>query len=129
MIGKHSPPRRQWLFTVIILLAAGALIYAGYYRRAHWKKEHVLLELKAVRNPKGWGYDISTNGQVYIHQPIIPAISGNHAFRTREDALAVGQRVVDRLSAGQMPMVTSAEIKEMGLMPDSVIVRDSAMQK
>jgi hypothetical protein len=129
MIGKSTSSKRQWIFTVAILLAAGALIYAGYYRRANWKKEHILLELKAVQNPKGWGYDISTNGQVYIHQPIIPAISGSHAFRTREDALAVGQKVVDRLSAGQVPMVTAAEIREMGLMPDSVTVKDSATQK
>jgi Domain of unknown function (DUF4907) len=129
MISKPFSSRRQWLFTALILLAVGALIFAGYCRRANWKKEHILLELKAVQNLKGWGYDISTNGRIYIHQPIIPAISGAHAFRTREDALAVGQKVVDRLSAGQVPMVTAAEIREMRLLPDSVMAQDSAMQK
>jgi hypothetical protein len=129
MISKPSSSRRQWLFTALILLAVGALIYAGYYRRANWKKDHILLELKAVQNPKGWGYDILTNGRIYIHQSIVPAISGAHAFRTREDALAVGQKVVDRLSAGQMPMVTAAEIREMGLLPDSVMAKDSTIRK
>jgi hypothetical protein len=129
MTGKDPHSRRQWLFTALILLAAGALVYAGYARRANWKKQHVLLELKAVQNPKGWGYDIITDGHVYIHQPIIPAISGTHAFRTREDALAVGQKVVDRLSAGQMPMVSAAEIRAMGLQPDSSAVNDPALKK
>ena len=129
MIGRHSSSRRQWLFTVVILLAAGALIYAGYIRRANWKKEHVLLELQAVQNEKGWGYVILTNGHAYIRQSIIPAISGTHAFRTREDALAVGQKVVDRLSTGQMPMVTAAEIKAMGLLPDSTAEQDDPTRK
>jgi Domain of unknown function (DUF4907) len=120
---------RQWLLTLLILLVGGALIYGVYRRKANWNKDHVLLELKAVQNSRGWGYVILENGHVFIHQDIIPAISGTHAFPSREDALAVGQKVVDRLATGQMPMVTAAEVKGMGIIPDSLLQNDSSLKK
>jgi len=118
-----SGPARQWTLTGLIILAAGALFYTGYYRRTHWKKEHILMELRPVQTAKGWGYDILADGRPFIHQPFIPAISGEYAFRTKEDALAVGQKVYDRVMAGQLPMVTEEEIKAMGLFPDSLSIR------
>jgi hypothetical protein len=129
MTKRPSASGRQWILTLLILLVGAALIYAVYRRKANWNKDHVLLELKAVQNAQGWGYVILENGHVFIHQDIIPAIPGAHAFHSREDALAVGQKVVDRLAAGQMPMVTAAEIKGMRILPDSVLQNDSSTRK
>jgi hypothetical protein len=110
-------PFRKGLLYGLLLLVAGILAYTGYRERVKWKKEHVLVELRPIQTPQGWGYDILANGKVFIHQPTIPAIPGQHSFRTKEDALAVGQKVVDRITQGQMPMVTAKEVQDMGVAP------------
>jgi hypothetical protein len=97
----------------LIIIAAGALFYVGYRKQTRWKKEHVLVQLRPIQTSKGWGYDILTDGRVFLHQTAIPAISGDSGFRTKEDALAVGQKIVDRIMAGKMPMVTAKEVQEM----------------
>ena len=107
---------RQWLYTLLILAAGAVLIYINLHRsRAHGDAVH--LELKPLQVPGGWGYLILEDKQVFIRQTIIPAIQGSHTFKTREDALAVGQKVVDRLSAGEMPVVTEADLKALGIGP------------
>jgi Domain of unknown function (DUF4907) len=111
---------KKGLLFGLILIVAGALIYIGYRERVQWKKDHILVELKPIQTPKGWGYDILANGHVYIHQPMIPAIQGSFPFRTKEDALAVGQKVVDRIKEGKMPMVTAQEVVDLGVAPVSV---------
>ena len=120
MIKTGSPALRKWIFPVLILLATGILFYIGYRRRTSMKDEHVFLELKPIQTGGGWGYLIYMNQQVYIRQTIIPALPGSHPFRTREDALAVGQKVYNRLAIGDMPMVTAAEVRAMGIYPDTL---------
>lgn len=110
---------KKGLLYGLIVIVAGVLGYFGYRERVKWKKEHVLVELRPFQKPQGWGYDILANGKVFIHQSTIPAIPGQHSFRTKEDALEVGQKVVDRIMRGQMPMVTAKEVQDMGLAPDS----------
>ena len=110
---------RKWMPSVLIVLVGLLTMYFIHRYRTRWKKEHVLIELKPFQTPKGWGYDILTDGHIYIHQDIIPAIPGEHGFRTKEDALAVGQKVLDRAMKGQPPMVTSKEVQNMGILPDT----------
>jgi len=107
------------MFTGLIALVAGVLVYTGYRQSAKWKKEHVLVVLKPIQTAKGWGYDIFTDGRIFIHQDIIPAIGGDVGFRTKEDAMAVGQKVYDRLVKGDVPMVTAKEVREMGIIPNA----------
>lgn len=113
---------RKWGITILLLLGIGAVVGYNIYRRGKWKKDHVYIELRAIQTPKGWGYDILSDGRIYIHQDIVPAISTNgHGFRTKEDALAVGKKVYDRVVKGEVPMVSAEEIKAMGIVPaDSV---------
>jgi len=108
---------KKGLLYGLIVIVAGVLVYFTYQERVKWKKEHVLVELRPIQTPKGWGYDILANGRVFIHQPIIPAIPGDTGFRTKEDALAVGQKVYAQVMAGKMPMVTAKEVQDMGLAP------------
>ncbi|HEX9509353.1 MAG TPA: DUF4907 domain-containing protein [Puia sp.] len=110
---------KKGLLYGLIVIVAGVLLYFGYRERVKWKKEHVLVELRSIQTPKGWGYDILADGKVFIHQPMIPAISGQYSFRTKEEALAVGQKIVDRIMQGQMPVVTAKEMQDMGVAPDS----------
>ncbi|MDP4148631.1 MAG: DUF4907 domain-containing protein [Bacteroidota bacterium] len=119
MTNGRSRVPNQWIYTTLILLAAAALVYVNLHRKAAAAKDQVHLELKPIQVNEGWGYLILQDDHVFIRQTIIPAIQGAHPFRTREDAMAVGQKVFDRLSAGQMPIVTVAELKAMGIRPDS----------
>jgi len=108
---------RQWLYTLLILLVGGLGIYGFYQWRVKWKKEHVYVELRPIQTDLGWGFDIWTDKTRFMHQPFIPAIAGYHGFKTKEDALAVGQVIYKRIIAGELPTISPEEIKEMGLMP------------
>jgi hypothetical protein len=104
---------RKWGLSLAMLAAIGACVWIGLYRRAQYKKRNVMVELKAIRTPLGWGYDILSDGRPYIHQNVIPDIRGQHGFQTREEALAVGQKVYDRLIANQLPVVTIEEMRQL----------------
>jgi hypothetical protein len=108
---------RQWILTGVIALAAATFFYIAFRQHGQWKKDHILVEIKPIHTSKGWGYNIYTDGKIYIHQDIVPAIPTNRGFRTKEDAMAVGKIVYDRLISRQMPMVTAKEVQDMGIIP------------
>ena len=122
MIKEGRSSLYKWVLPVLILLATGIFIYIGFHRRMDpgAASGDIFLELKPVEVHGGWGYLIYMNHQVYIRQTIIPAIPGSHPFRSREDALTVGQKVYDRIRAGQMPLVTAAEVRSWGIYPDTL---------
>ncbi len=111
---------RKWGLALLMVAVIIVCVWIGLERRRQWKKDHVLVELKAIRTQRGWGYDILTNGHPYIHQDVIPDIRGQHGFVSKDDALAVGQVVYDRLVKNQIPMINVTEMKKMGIhLPDS----------
>ncbi len=64
----------------------------------------------------GYGYDILNDGKLYIHQPIIPAISGKQGFKTEADAKRVGEYVKNKIDNGIMPpTLTVDELKKLGV--------------
>ena len=103
----------KWGLTLVLLAAIIVCVAIGLYRRSKWSKDHVLVELRAIQTPQGWGYDILTNGHPYIHQNVIPDIKGQHGFQSKEEALAVGQKVYDRLVANQIPVVSIEEMRQL----------------
>ncbi|HEV3325082.1 MAG TPA: DUF4907 domain-containing protein [Puia sp.] len=110
---------RKWGLSIVMLAAIIVAVGIGVARRMKWKKEHVFVELQAIRTPLGWGYDILTNGHPYIHQNIIPDIRGQYGFRTKEEALAVGEKVKDRLVANQLPVISIEEMRQLNVeLPD-----------
>jgi hypothetical protein len=67
-------------------------------------------------NQNGFGYDIIAQGKVIIHQPYIPAISGNKGFRTKEDAQKIAQLVIYKLNKNIIPpSVTKKELDSLQL--------------
>jgi len=67
---------------------------------------------------EGWGYEIyiDTAGAPYIRQPIIPAVPGNKAFATRDDAAKVGELVRHKIMNNIMPpSVTIEELDSLGI--------------
>jgi hypothetical protein len=105
-------------------IVAGILIVAAifviYYFRRHENADKVLLQTQAIQTNLGWGYNITANGKIYIHQEFIPAIAGKHAFRTREDAIKVGQLVIEKISSNQLPTISIQDLKELNVLADSL---------
>jgi len=104
---------RKWGLSLGMLAVILGCVWIGINRRLRWKREHMLIELKAIRTSLGWGYDILTNGHPYIHQDRIPDIGGEHGFQSKEEALAVGRKVYDRLMANQIPVVSIEEMRQL----------------
>lgn len=67
-------------------------------------------DLAVYKVDGGWGYDICFDGKPVIHQPFVPAISGNRAFPDRSSALAAGRLVIGKLSSGEGPSLSREEI-------------------
>lgn len=100
----------------IVIAVIGLLICAGgfYYRTAK-QKANDMLPVEAVAFPinGGWGYKVVVNGHTYIYQDVIPGLQGNQVFKSKEDALKVGQRVVYKLVHHQLPAITAQELIAM----------------
>lgn len=104
-----------------IIIILGIFFYTAYYNQLKKEQNLVFIQVKAVETTTGWGYEISTNGKPYIRQLIIPAVTGQKSFSTKEDALLVGNKVVEKMKMGeQLPMVTIEELKQMGVLKDSI---------
>jgi Domain of unknown function (DUF4907) len=109
---------QKWV-TVFLIIAIGLALAGGYWlkkkREKERNKDYVQLELQAIQTPSGWGYDITADKKLYIHQDIIPVWPGRHSFRTKEQALTIGQKVMDRVSRKQLPDVTLQDLEEAGI--------------
>jgi hypothetical protein len=104
---------RKWGLSIGMLVVIIFTFSYGIYKRNQWKKEHALMELQAIEVPNGWGYDILRDGRPYFHQNIMPGIRGNRVFRTKEDALAVGEFMCDKIKTGQLPVITEQQMRDM----------------
>ena len=58
---------------------------------------------------EGYGYDIIVDGKLYIHQPHIPAVSGNRSFQSEADAKKAGEFVANKIRNNIMPPGISIE--------------------
>jgi len=56
-----------------------------------------------------WGYDIMMNGQLFVHQPFVPGISGNRGFSTKAKAVLAAELVIEKIGQGLMPPSLSEE--------------------
>jgi hypothetical protein len=75
------------------------------------------VEVRPFPGQHGWGYDIYMNGKRYIHQPHIPAISGNKGFATEEDARKAGGLVVHKIRNNIMPPTIDVdELDSLGVL-------------
>lgn len=65
----------------------------------------------------GYGYKIYENGKLFIHQPHIPAISGNKTFTSAEKAQTTADFVIYKLEKGiSPPSVTKEELDSLGVL-------------
>jgi hypothetical protein len=112
---------QKLLFPSLLLLAV--LATWAFNRFRHRDADEVFIQARPIQSSLGWGYEVVADGKTYIHQEFIPAIPGKHGFKTKEDALKVGQKVISKISANQVPTITVDELKGMGIINDSLEVK------
>jgi hypothetical protein len=112
--------RKFLLFLLAGLLVLGAGAYAFYYFQYKRKQDYVFVQVRAFQTAAGWGYEVLTDGKVYIKQDFIPAIAGKHGFATKEKALLVGNAVVSKIEHRQLPVISFGELKAMHIIDDSL---------
>jgi len=107
---------KRKIFIILILLAAviSGGIYAWQQRRP---QERLKVEVKPFKSGNGWGYNITVDNNIYIHQETIPAIAGNYTFTSKEDAIKTGRLVVKKLVTGAFPSLSSEEIMGLRITP------------
>ena len=59
---------------------------------------------------QGYGYEVTQNGKVFIHQDCIPSLNGKQPFSTKKEAEEVAKLVVEKLRNGQSPTISADEI-------------------
>lgn len=89
--------RKNLLFIVLALLLTACT-------------EKSPFKIKSFKTTTGWGYSISSKDRVLIKQSIIPVINDTKSFMTEEDALKVGNLVIDKLNKDLSPTVTKNDL-------------------
>lgn len=92
-----SKIQKNLLFILLVLLLAGCA-----------KKQTFSLE--PFQTTSGYGYTIAYKNKIIIKQSVIPVISNNKSFATEEDALKVGNLVVEKLNNQTSPTVTKNDL-------------------
>lgn len=70
-------------------------------------------KVEPFETESGWGYRIATKKKVLIYQPFIPGIPGNHAFKTKEEAIRTGELVLTKLRAKKIPSIYEQELDSL----------------
>jgi hypothetical protein len=77
-------------------------------------KDSMNVTVKTFSENDEWGYDILINDKMYIHQPHIPAVSGNNGFATEAVAKKTGEFVAFKIRNHIMPpSVTPHELDSL----------------
>ena len=76
-------------------------------------KSKTLLRLVPVQTSHGWGYRITMNNKPWIWQEFIPAAPGYQSFRNKEEALRVGNLVLQKLQQQRSPAVSVYELDSL----------------
>ena len=68
------------------------------------------LNLESIKTPTGWGYVIKNNDRIIIKQSIIPVIPSQKSFETEQQALKVGNLVLQKLNENKSPTITKKDL-------------------
>jgi hypothetical protein len=99
---------------ITALLFCSAVIF--FATRTHPPRDRVFLQAVPVKTPFGWGYNIMADDKIYIHQDYMPAVPGKQGFKSSEDALLVGRRVIQKITRNELPAITEKDLQELGVL-------------
>jgi len=69
-----------------------------------------------VNDDGSFGYNISLDDRILIHQPHIPAVQGVRGFATEQDAKRVAEAVIQKLMRKEIPSISVEELRELGVL-------------
>lgn len=76
-------------------------------------------EIKIIPVANGrFGYEISKNKKLLIHQTTIPAMPGNNGFTTKTDAEKIARKVAEKINNGEtLPSLSAIEVTDLVPLP------------
>ena len=74
-----------------------------------------------IKSEQGWGYNILCDDKLIIHQPYMPAIRGQVAFRDKYLASKTGSLVIKKLQNNQSPGITIDELNSINKNTNKII--------
>jgi hypothetical protein len=111
----------KFIFPVLLLVVGIPTIH--YFKNKKRDREGIFVQVQPIRSSYGWGYNILVDGKIYIHQEFVPALPGKQSFKSKDEALKVGHKVLAKISANQLPTLTVEELKQMGIVQDSTALK------
>jgi hypothetical protein len=96
------------LIAIAALLVCIAVIFFS-------RGKKIPLHAEAVKTTYGWGYNVLAGERIYIKQEFIPAVPGKQGFSSADEALRVGNLVIERISSGLQPTITVRDLDSMGI--------------
>lgn len=99
-----------WLVSAGLLIAGSAMIITKKNQQA--VNGLLPVDLHALKMSDGWGYEVLVDKKVYIHQDCIPAIASFKKFNSEAEALAIGNKVVEKIKQGHKPGISLQEIND-----------------
>lgn len=97
-----------------LLIAAGSTVFMLTRKPAPVKK---ILSYHCFKTDQGWGYDVTLNHKVIIHQPFIPGVPGQTGFSSKEQADTVARIVIEKIKSGEIPALTHQQLQRLGVLP------------
>ena len=58
---------------------------------------------------------VSINKKIYIHQPFIPVVAGEHGFPSEKTAFNAAKIVVEKMKKKEIPSLTRDDLKRAGV--------------
>lgn len=122
IIGCHRKGDNESSMAVDSAKASAVLIDSAPPPGAPEKNpyEGSVIEVRTFKNDsvlKGFGYDIYVDKSLKVHQPHIPAVSGNRGFSSEEKAKRAGEFVGNKFRNNIMPpSVNTKELDSLGVL-------------
>lgn len=79
------------------------------------EKQNNPVNVYAYKIKDGFGYAIEINGKPFIRQECIPAVQGNHYFKTETDAKRTGDLVAEKIRNHARLTVTVQDLQQLGV--------------
>jgi len=103
-------------FSLIGITALLVCIAVIFFTRNKNGNQKIFLHAVPVQTVYGWGYNIMANERLYIKQEFIPSVPGKQGFSSSDDALAVANLVIQRISTGREATITERDLDSLGIL-------------
>lgn len=105
---KFTFLKKNWVYIIF-----GIAVLFFVYKKFIYHPPRVQVRVVTFQSSLGWGYNITVNDSVFIHQDFIPAIQGKKGFVTQNDAAKTGNLVLDKIKNKRSPSVSLRELDSL----------------